>query len=75
MPKDKSESIVVPSKAVQQLLHAIAVMPHVTNCGRCGTELLHVDTTFVSFGGKTFTLPLPLCPNCHQEEVTEAPAA
>jgi hypothetical protein len=68
MAKNGSRSIVVPSESVEELFDALSALPRLTRCRKCGTELLHVDATFFSCGGKVWTLPLPFCSNCAGKE-------
>jgi hypothetical protein len=37
---------------------------YVMATNKCGTELLHLDATFFSDGGKVWTLPVPFCSTC-----------
>ncbi len=68
MAKNGSQSIIVPSESVEGLFDALSALPRLTRCRKCGTELLHVDATFFSNGGKVWTLPLPFCSNCARKE-------
>lgn len=71
MAKNTSQSIVVPSKSVEELFAVLCAQPRLTNCRKCGFELLHLDATFLSWSGKVWTLPLPFCSNCF-EDATKA---
>ncbi len=68
MAKNTAQLIIVPSESVEELFAALSALPRLTYCRKCGTELLHLDATFFSYGGKVWTLPLPFCSNCNQEE-------
>jgi hypothetical protein len=59
---------VVPSKSVEEIFDTLAALPPLLRCKECGSELLHLDTTFFSEQGKAWTLPLPVCPNCDGKE-------
>jgi hypothetical protein len=50
--------------AVENLFDSLAAQPSATQCLRCGSELMYLETTFLSLGGKIWTLPLPVCPRC-----------
>jgi transcription elongation factor Elf1 len=67
MERKESHPIPVPSESVKELFDALSVLPRLTNCRRCGTELLHLDATFFSNGRRVWTLPLPFCSNCGLE--------
>ena len=68
MGKNGSQSIIVPSESVEELFDTLSALPRLTRCRKCGTELLHVDVTFFSYGGKVWTLPLPFCSYCVRKE-------
>ncbi len=68
MARNASQSIAVPSESVGELFDALSALPPLTHCRKCGTELLHLDATFFSYGGKVWTLPLPFCENCARAE-------
>jgi hypothetical protein len=75
MANHSSRSIIVPPESVEELFDALSALPRLTRCRTCGTELLHVDATFFSYGGKVWTLPLPFCSYCaRKEHVTTYPA-
>ena len=50
--------------AVENLFDSLAAEPSPTQCHKCGSELMFLETTFLSLGGKIWTLPLPVCPRC-----------
>jgi hypothetical protein len=68
MAKNNLQSIIVPSESVEELFNVLSALPRLTHCQKCGTELLHLDATFSSYGGKVWTLPFPFCSNCNREE-------
>ena len=68
MANNSSRSIIVPSESVEELFDALSALPRLTRCRTCGTALHHVDATFVSDGGKVWTLPLPFCSSCVRKE-------
>jgi hypothetical protein len=62
---NKSPSIsstVVPS--VEELFDALSALPPLVHCRKCGSRLLQMNATFFSYGGKVWTLSLPVCTNC-----------
>jgi hypothetical protein len=54
--------------AVEDLFDTLSDLPSPVRCNRCGSELLHLDATFFSTGGKVWTVPLPVCPKCDLKE-------
>jgi hypothetical protein len=64
MATNHCQSIIVPSESVAELFAALSALPRLTRCRKCGTELLHLDATFFSDGGKVWTLPVPFCSTC-----------
>jgi hypothetical protein len=52
--------------AVEGLFDDLIAKPSPTQCSKCGSNMMHLDTTFFSPGpsGKVWTVPLPVCPKC-----------
>ncbi len=49
---------------IKELFDNLRALPTPEQCGKCGSKLMHVETTFFSLGEKFWTLPLPVCPGC-----------
>ncbi len=58
----------------EDLLNSLVARPSPTRCSKCGAEFMHLETTFLSLGGKIWTLPLPVCPKCDLKEDAVPPA-
>jgi hypothetical protein len=58
--------------AVENLFNDLTVKPSPAQCPKCGSKMMHVDTTFFSPGpsGKVWTVPLPVCLKCDLKEDT-----
>jgi len=56
--------------AVEHLFDSLSVMPSRATCAKCSSELLHLNATFFSSGGKIWSVPLPACPKCDLKEDT-----
>jgi len=54
--------------AAEKLLDALALQPTISFCGDCGAPLLYRKATFLLQDGKTRSVPLPICKNCHRQE-------
>ena len=54
--------------AVENLFDSLAAQPSSKQCSKCGSELMHLEMTFLSLGGRIWTLPLPVCPRCDLKE-------
>ena len=59
-----------PHSALHSLFEALASEPPRAACLKCGSKMMHLDTTFFSPGpsGKVWTVPLPVCPKCNLKE-------
>ena len=68
--KPSASSLVTPIQSVEELFNSLSALPPLFHCLQCGSKLLHVDATFVSEGGKAWTLRLPFCPNCERSQVS-----
>jgi hypothetical protein len=75
MANHKRQPIPVPSESVEDLFNVLSAMPPLTHCRKCGSKLFHLDATFLSDSGKTWTLPLPFCSRCHSVECLAEHAA
>ena len=51
-------------RAADKLLNMLSTQPPVTYCPYCKSLLVHIDTTFESQNGTTWTIPLPICQTC-----------
>ena len=49
---------------VKELFDNLMALPSPEQCRKCGSKLIHVETTFFSVGEKFWTVPLPVCPMC-----------
>jgi hypothetical protein len=52
--------------AVEDLFDELAAKPPPSQCPRCGSRMIHLDTTFFSPDGhgKVWDVPLPVCTKC-----------
>jgi hypothetical protein len=50
--------------AVERLLNSLATTPTPSQCDKCSSALISVDATLSAPGGRTFNVPLPMCPRC-----------
>ena len=60
---DMSELEQLPPR-VKALFDTLLALPTPEQCRKCGSKLMHVETTFFSLGEKFWTVPLPVCPMC-----------
>ena len=60
--------------AAQRLMDTLLAQPAAFRCPKCGSELLHVDTTLLSEDGKAWMIPLPICTNCSGEGISPVAA-
>jgi hypothetical protein len=68
LPYVSSKAIATgPAEKVFDTLSELAPLVH---CPECGSNLLHMNTTFFSERGKTWTLPLPVCPCCDPPHIS-----
>jgi hypothetical protein len=51
---------------LQNLFDILSANPCL-RCPKCGSNMMHLKTTFFTTGpdGKTWNVPLPVCPKCH----------
>jgi hypothetical protein len=63
-------SRVIPTESVEELLDTLSALPPVIDCRQCGSKLLHLGATFLSEGGKVWTLALPVCPKCEPSQIS-----
>ncbi|MCU1304488.1 MAG: hypothetical protein JWQ87_4772 [Candidatus Sulfotelmatobacter sp.] len=68
--KPSVSSTVSPTQSVEELFDSLSTLPPFIHCRQCGSKLLHVNVTFLSEGGKAWTLPLPSCPKCEPLKVS-----
>ena len=68
--KPSVSSTVSPTQSVEEFFDSLSALPPFIHCRQCGSKLLHVDITFLSEGGKAWTLPLPSCPKCEPLKVS-----
>jgi hypothetical protein len=54
--------------AAEKLLDTLARQPTISFCRDCGAPLLYGNATFLLQDGKTRSIPLPICKNCHRKE-------
>ena len=51
-----------------------SALPPKTNCSRCNGVLLLMEGTFFFLGvEKSWTVPMPVCPNCDLKDVKGTP--
>ena len=58
-----AESQELPPR-VKALFDTLMALPTPDQCRKCGSKLMHVETTFFSVGERFWTVPLPVCPMC-----------
>jgi hypothetical protein len=76
MGKKHSKIPIDQPRSAQEIFDDLFVLPHETQCRKCGMELLHMEATFLSEKGNVWTLPLPVCPKCDlKEEISKARGA
>jgi len=76
MAKKPSQSGLVPSLCVEDLLDALSSLPRPLECPKCASSLQYREAVF-SHNGQVWTLQLPVCPNCdleHDDADTSAAA-
>jgi hypothetical protein len=54
--------------AAEKLLDTLAHQPPAPFCRECGAPLLYGSVTFLLQDGKTRSIPLPICKNCHRKQ-------
>ena len=52
----------------EKLLDTLAQQPPVSFCRNCGAPLLYGSVQFLLQDGRTRSLALPVCKNCHRKE-------
>jgi hypothetical protein len=53
---------------IKELFDKLSTLPKPEQCGKCGSKLMHMETTFFSQGEQFWTIPLPVCPKCDLQE-------
>src|ERR1700676_331222 len=56
--------------AVEHLFKRLSAKPSPAQCRKCSSQLMQLDTTFFSSGGKIWTVALPVCPRCELKDDT-----
>jgi len=49
---------------IKEFFDKLSALPKPEECRKCGSKLMHVETTFFSSGEQFWTIPLPVCPKC-----------
>lgn len=57
---------------LEEVFNILSTEPPPALCSKCGSIMMHLDTTFFTLGptGKIWAVPLPVCPRCDLNEDT-----